>query len=84
MSLPRPRYGRVIATAKVNEYHKRRIGEVQERLETYQSLLDMRVVAARLAHVSWYKIGDAIGISRQAATQRFERLPELAEYEEAN
>ena len=56
---------------------------MQERIETYQSLLDMRVTAARLAHVSWYKIADALGVSRQAATQRFERLPELAEYEEA-
>jgi hypothetical protein len=60
------------------------MAEVQERIETYQTLLDMRVTAARLAHVSWRSIGAAIGITRQAATERFERLPEIVALDEAH
>jgi len=77
MTRPRTYRGRVVADEKSIAYHQRRIGEVQGHIETYLALLDMRVTAARFAGVSWYKIGDAIGISRQAATERFERLPEL-------
>lgn len=83
--MPRPKTyrGAPLAEPKAIVYHQKRIGEVQERIETAQALLDLRVIAARADHVSWRHIAEAVGITRQSATERFVRIPEVALLEEA-
>lgn len=45
-----------------------------EILEAAEKQLNMAVVRARGGGVSWERIGEAIGISRQSATERFAKL----------
>jgi hypothetical protein len=58
-------------------YHERMIRDANEKVLAATALLEVRVIAAREADMSWSLIGRAIGIARQSATERFERLPEL-------
>jgi hypothetical protein len=57
---------------------ERLIREAGEKVIAANALLEVRVIASREAGHSWYLIGRALGISRQAAQERFEKLPELA------
>jgi DNA-binding Lrp family transcriptional regulator len=45
-----------------------------EILEAAKKQLDMAVVRARGGDVSWERIGEAVGISRQSAQERFGKL----------
>lgn len=45
--------------------------DAAELAEAAQELLTARVVAARLKGVTWDKIGDALGITRQGAMRRY-------------
>lgn len=47
------------------------LGELADRL------LDHFVEAARKSGASWSRVGDALGISKQGAQQRFQRRPEV-------
>lgn len=57
---------------------ERLIRDAAEKVIAANALLEVRVIAARGAGASWYLIGRAVGISRQAAQERFEKIPELA------
>ncbi len=58
-----------------SEFHDgtvlRRIAATSEVAEQARSALDDEVAAARQAGLSWTLIGLALGVSRQAAQQRF-------------
>jgi hypothetical protein len=41
--------------------------------DQYDSLLIDAIQKARDSYISWERIGDALGVSRQAATQRYAR-----------
>jgi hypothetical protein len=58
-------------------HHQRQVRDAQERVLAATALLEVRVIAARSAGMSWNLIGRAMGIARQSAQQRFEKLPEL-------
>lgn len=49
----------------------RAISEVADRIDHDQALLTERVAVARAHGRSWTQIADALGVSRQAARQRF-------------
>jgi hypothetical protein len=53
------------------------IRDANEKVLAAQALLEVRVIAARQAGMSWIVVGKGIGISRQSAQERFEKLPEL-------
>ncbi|WP_191499076.1 hypothetical protein [Mycobacterium simulans] len=61
---PNPAYAR-------NASHMRRIIAAKEAVETAESELRAAVEAAREAGDTWAAIGVALGITRQAAFQRF-------------
>lgn len=49
-----------------------------EILEAAKEQVDLAVIRARQDGVGWQKIADAIKISRQAAMERFGKLPQLS------
>ena len=57
--------------------HERALRDAQEKVIAATALLDVRVINARRCGMTWSMIARAIGIARQSATERFERLPEL-------
>jgi len=64
--------------SKSQAYHQRVIADANRQLLDANALLEVRVIAARRSGMSWQLIADAVGIARQSATERFEKLPELA------
>jgi hypothetical protein len=42
--------------------------------DEYDELLVTAIQKARDCHLSWERIGDALGVTRQAAAQRYSRL----------
>jgi hypothetical protein len=59
------------------------IGLTQRSSEEIAQLLQFAVTSARLAGLSWERIGQRLGMSRQAAQQRFGRLLENADAQPA-
>lgn len=54
--------------------HVRRIAALATTLATVEADLTAAVIAARAAGDSWAMIGTALGVSRQAAFQRFGKV----------
>lgn len=48
-----------------------KVSDVQQRARRTEQELREAVAAARAAGVSWTDLGKALGVSRQAATERF-------------
>ena len=59
-------------------HHERAIREANEKVLAAQALLEVRVIAAREAGITWTLIARATGVTRQSAQQKFSRLPEIA------
>jgi hypothetical protein len=59
--------------------HEEAIREANYNLAGAVRLLEARVIKARRAGMSWNVVARGIGITRQSASARFEKLPELAE-----
>jgi hypothetical protein len=55
------------------------VAETAQALGQMSNRLDDAVLAARAAGASWAQIARAVGISRQAATQRWSPAPEQAD-----
>jgi hypothetical protein len=55
-----------------------RIEEAQAITVKAEAFLDLRVHQAREIKVTWSAIGDVLGMTRQAAQQRFGRVEALA------
>lgn len=63
-------------------HHARQIREAAEKIIAANALLEVRVIAARKQKIPWKLIADSVGCTRQAATERFSRLPEIAALDE--
>jgi hypothetical protein len=62
-------------------HHTRRLKEANEKVIASIAILELRVIAARQSGVmSWAQIGNALDVARQSAQERFQKLPELAEW----
>jgi hypothetical protein len=61
-------------------HHSRQIKLANEKVIAAVAVLELRVIAAREAGISWGIIGGALDIARQSAQERFQKLPELAEW----
>jgi hypothetical protein len=59
-------------------HHERVIRAAVDKMVADKALLEVRVIAARRAGISWNVIARGVGTSRQSAQGRFERLPEIA------
>lgn len=53
------------------------IAEVNDEAVEAKAKVEARVIEARKRGVSWNIIAEGVGITRQAATERFGKLPEL-------
>jgi len=51
--------------------YQRAITEADQRIESHKAGLALLIAQARFAGVPWSVIGGALGISKQAAQQRF-------------
>ena len=56
--------------------------EANDAVIVAKAHLEVHVIAARRAGVSWTVIARALNMARQSATQRFAKLPEIAEMED--
>jgi DNA-binding Lrp family transcriptional regulator len=63
-----------VRVVRPDEAHAIDVKVRAEILEAAEKQLNMAVARARGAGVSWERIGEAVGISRQAATERFGKL----------
>ena len=64
-------------------HHELMIRDAQDKVTAANALLEVRVIHARQVGMPWTLIARALGVTRQSAQQKFSRLPELAEGEEA-
>jgi hypothetical protein len=60
-----------------------RITAANAAATTTKAVVENVVIDARRAGMSWASIGRALGVSRQAATVRFSRFPEIEEIQVA-
>jgi len=68
--------------AEQREAWRLAIAEANDSLFGSKVALDNLVIDARKAGVGWLTIAEGIGITRQAAMERFLRLPEIAQMQE--
>jgi hypothetical protein len=56
-----------------------KIAEANQAATTTKAVMENVVIDARRAGMTWVAIAAALGVSRQAATERFNRFPEIEE-----